>query len=87
MVVNVKNPVYDKRRTINHIRRTVCTDVFDKKYYYRKLLGALTVHATDDEKEATKQLKLLFKKTPKAFKKEHKKKWDKTIKKHNLDLI
>ena len=87
IVVDVENPVFEKKKTKGNGIRKVCINIFNKKYYYRDLVKDFTVHATDDREELNRNLILLLGKSVDDFKKEYTAKWDGVIKNREEDLI
>lgn len=87
IVVDVDNPVFEEKKTIGNGIKKVCTNVFNKKYFYRNLVKDFTIHATDDTEETNRNLTLLIGKSLGDFKKEHVSNWNEQIKSCNLDLI
>ncbi len=87
IVVNASNPIFEGRKTIVNGTKKVCTNIFNKKYYYRDLVKNFTVHSTDDAEETNRNLTLLIGKSLADFNKEHAVGWDGTIKNYNSNLI
>lgn len=60
VIVEVENPIYEKRDTSKGMQ-TVNINMFDKKTYYRELTGGgHKIHATNSEEETNHDLSLLL---------------------------
>ncbi len=90
IIVNVKNPKYEKRKLFDGSEEIVCTNVFDKKYWYRKtyLKGVYsTIHSTVTSYEADHDLTLLLGRSAEDFKATHNGIWNGKTIELNQDLF